>query len=86
MPSALTSEIPGADPAWHRQDDHPFYKPSHYRLQHFVREYVDKYIAPNVEEWEKAGEIPVEVRGSQFNARPKVRELTVCRHSRDMLR
>lgn len=62
MPSALTSEIPSADPAWHRQDDHPFYKPSHYRLQRFVREYVDKYIAPNVEEWEKAGEIPVEVR------------------------
>ncbi|KAL3450790.1 acyl-CoA dehydrogenase/oxidase [Aspergillus insuetus] len=60
MPSALTSEIPAADPAWHRQDDHPFYKPSHYRLQRFVREYVDKYIAPNVEEWEKAGEIPVE--------------------------
>jgi formylglycine-generating enzyme required for sulfatase activity len=62
MSSALTSEIPGADPAWHRQDDHPFYKPSHYQLQRFVREYVDKYIAPNVEEWEKAGEIPVEVR------------------------
>ncbi|OJI99671.1 hypothetical protein ASPVEDRAFT_51031 [Aspergillus versicolor CBS 583.65] len=60
MPSALTSEIPSADPAWHRQDDHPFYKPSHYRLQRFVREYVDRYIAPNVEEWEKAAEIPIE--------------------------
>ncbi|KAL4810643.1 hypothetical protein BDV18DRAFT_155255 [Aspergillus unguis] len=60
MPSALTSEIPSADPAWHRQEDHPFYKPSHYRLQRFVREYVDKYIAPNVEEWERAGEIHIE--------------------------
>ncbi|KAJ5599221.1 hypothetical protein N7450_000288 [Penicillium hetheringtonii] len=61
MTSALTSDIPGADPAWHTQNDHPFYKPSHHRLQRFVREYVDTYIAPNVEDWEKAGEIPAEV-------------------------
>ncbi|KAJ5243275.1 uncharacterized protein N7469_001602 [Penicillium citrinum] len=61
MTSALTSDIPGADPAWHTQNDHPFYKPSHHRLQRFVREYVDTYIAPNVEGWEKAGEIPAEV-------------------------
>ncbi|OQE31280.1 hypothetical protein PENSTE_c001G04698 [Penicillium steckii] len=61
MTSALTSEIPGADPAWHTQNEHPFYKPSHHRLQRFVREYVDKYIAPNVEDWEKAGEVPAEV-------------------------
>lgn len=86
MPSALTSEIPSADPAWHRQDDHPFYKPSHYRLQRFVRHYVDKYIAPNVEEWEKAGEIPVEVRIAVERTSHGLGTHTVYRHSRDMLR
>ncbi|KAL5360468.1 acyl-CoA dehydrogenase/oxidase [Aspergillus floccosus] len=60
MQLALTSEIPGADPSWHRRQDHHYYKPSHHRLQRFVREYVDREIAPNVEEWEKTGEIPVE--------------------------
>ncbi|KAL4895008.1 acyl-CoA dehydrogenase/oxidase [Aspergillus ambiguus] len=60
MQLALTSEIPGADPSWHRRRDHPYYKPSHHRLQRFVREYVNRDIVPNVEEWEKTGEIPVE--------------------------
>lgn len=59
---ALTSKIPNADPSWHRRDDHPYYKPSHYRLQRFVREYVNEHIAPNVEEWERTGEIPLSVR------------------------
>jgi hypothetical protein len=62
MSHALTSEIPGADPAWHRRHDTPYYKESHYRLQRFVREYVDREIAPNVEEWEKQGEVPKAVR------------------------
>lgn len=61
MESALTSEIPSADPAWHHRQDHPYYKPSHYRLQRFVREYVDAEIAPNVEDWERQGDIPVTV-------------------------
>jgi hypothetical protein len=53
MVSALTSEIPGADPAWHRLHDHPYYKESHFKWQRFVREYLDREIAPNVEKWEK---------------------------------
>ena len=60
---ALTSEIPGADPAWHHQQDHPYYKPSHHKLQRFVREYVDAEIAPNVEDWERQGDIPIAVCG-----------------------
>ncbi|GLI79132.1 hypothetical protein PoHVEF18_007458 [Penicillium ochrochloron] len=58
MASALTSEIPGADPAWHRRQDHPYFKESHYKLQRFVREYVDREIAPNVEDWERNAEVP----------------------------
>lgn len=58
MASALTSEIPSADPAWHRRHDHPHYKESHFKLQRFVRDYVNREIAPNVEEWEKKGEVP----------------------------
>lgn len=61
MQSALMSEIPSADPAWHRWQDHPFYKASHHRLQRFVREYVDTEIAPNVEDWERQQDIPVTV-------------------------
>lgn len=61
MENALTSEIPSADPAWHHRQDHSYYKPSHYRLQRFVREYVDAEIAPNVEDWERQGDIPVTV-------------------------
>ncbi|CAL5869154.1 uncharacterized protein PFLUO_LOCUS3382 [Penicillium psychrofluorescens] len=58
MASALTSQIPGADPAWHCRHDHPYYNESHHRLQKFVREYVSGEISPNVEEWEKQGEVP----------------------------
>ncbi|KAJ6002964.1 hypothetical protein N7451_005511 [Penicillium sp. IBT 35674x] len=58
MASALTSDIPSADPAWHRRHDHPYFKESHHKLQRFVREYVDREIAPNVEEWEKQGYVP----------------------------
>lgn len=64
MASALTSEIPGADPAWHRRHDHPYFKESHYKLQRFVREYVDREIAPNVEEWERNAEVPEAVSGN----------------------
>lgn len=67
MSLALTSSIPGADPSWHRRADHPYFKPSHYKLQGFVREYVDEYIAPEVGEWERTGEIPEAVCAS-FNA------------------
>jgi hypothetical protein len=63
MVSALTSEIPGADPAWHRRHGHPYFKESHYKLQRFVREYVDREIAPNVEEWERNAEVPESVSG-----------------------
>lgn len=61
---ALASDIPGADPSWHHRQDHPYYKPSHHRLQRFVREYVDTEIAPNVEEWERQGDIPETVRST----------------------
>lgn len=67
MTLALTSQIPGADPAWHRRQDHSYYNESHHRLQNFVREYVSREISPNVEEWEKQGEVPETVSCSKVH-------------------
>lgn len=66
MSTALTSKVPSADPSWHSRRDNPFYKDSHYRLQKFVREYVDREIAPNVAEWERTGDIPEKVGFNYF--------------------
>jgi hypothetical protein len=82
MASALTSDIPGADPAWHRRHDHPNFKDSHYKLQRFVREYVDREIAPNVEEWERNAEVPETVSRSYQQRRSLM--LTNYRPLRDM--
>lgn len=61
MADTITSPIPFADPPWHSSKEHPYYKDSHRRLQKYVREYVDKEISPNVEEWERQGYVPEEV-------------------------
>lgn len=58
MSSALTSKIPFADPSWHTDTSHPYYKDSHRRLQRFIREYVDAEITPNAGEWETQGFVP----------------------------
>lgn len=70
---ALTSDIPGADPSWHHRQDHLYYKSSHHRLQRFLREYVDIEISPNVEEWERQGDIPATVRSTSN----PIHELTI---------
>lgn len=71
MSLALTSSIPGADPSWHRRGDHPYFKPSHHKLQRFVRQYVDENIRPNVDEWERNGEIPEAVSRLGVSHTPK---------------
>jgi hypothetical protein len=56
------STTPFADPLWLNRGFSPYYTDSHRRLQKEVREYVDTYIAPFCEEWEKTGVVPQEVR------------------------
>lgn len=58
MASALTSNVPFADPNWHTDTGNPYYKDSHRRLQRFIREYVDSEIVPNGAEWEAQGYVP----------------------------
>lgn len=58
--STLTSNIPFADPSWHKDTAHPYYKDSHRKLQRFIREYVDSEITPNAGEWEAQGYVPDE--------------------------
>ena len=58
---ASVSTIPFADPLWLNRRFSPYYTDSHRRLQKEVREYVDTYIAPFCEEWEKQGFVPQEV-------------------------
>jgi hypothetical protein len=60
MADTITSPIPFADPTWHQDKSHPFYKDSHRTLQRFLRSYVDSEIAPNVAQWEKQGFVPEE--------------------------
>lgn len=62
MADCITSNIPSADPSWHTDKNHPYYKDSHRKLQRFIREYIDAEVAPNVEQWEKQGFVPEKVR------------------------
>jgi Acyl-CoA dehydrogenase, N-terminal domain len=60
MTETISSHIPFADPTWHQDKSHPYYKNSHRNLQKFLRKYVDSEIAPNVAQWEKQGFVPKE--------------------------
>lgn len=52
---------PFSEPFWHFNIQPPHYKASHLRLQVETRNYVDKYINPYCEEWERAGMVPEQV-------------------------
>lgn len=56
------SKIPFGDPLWLNRSYSPYYTDSHRRLQKEVRSYVDTYISPFCDEWEKQGFVPLEVR------------------------
>lgn len=62
MTSKLSS-APFAEPLWYTRADNRHYNDSHVKLRQEVREYVNTYIAPFCEEWEKNGAIPSEVGG-----------------------
>ena len=55
------SSAPYADPLWLSRKMSPYYDETHVRLQQEARQYVDTYIAPFCEEWERQGAVPKEV-------------------------
>lgn len=61
MVDVFGASSPYAEPLWYSRGHSPYYGPSHRRLRAEARKYVDTYIAPHVEDWEKNGSIPTEV-------------------------
>jgi hypothetical protein len=55
------SLAPFADPLWHSRPFGAYYNNSHRKLQKEAREYVDTYLTPFCDEWEKQGAVPPEV-------------------------
>ena len=53
--------IPYADPAWYQGHQSQYYNESHEALRNEVREWVEEYIEPNVDDWEEEGKIPPEI-------------------------
>ena len=56
------SPLPFAEPAWY--DDRnatPYYNEHHVEFRAKCRRFVDEQIIPNIEAWEKAGEVPITV-------------------------
>ncbi|CAN9465201.1 unnamed protein product [Alternaria alternata] len=50
-----------SDPLYLTRSASPYYKDSHLRLQHELREYVSTHISPFCEEWELKGKVPADV-------------------------
>jgi alkylation response protein AidB-like acyl-CoA dehydrogenase len=48
------SNVPFAEPGWYRGIASPYYNDSHVALRAKVRDFVDKELLPNVDEWEEA--------------------------------
>lgn len=63
MPRAIRPPTaPYSEPLLPQLDiQNPYYTELHYNLRAYVRDYVDSNIAPYVQEWEEAGEVPTSV-------------------------
>jgi alkylation response protein AidB-like acyl-CoA dehydrogenase len=61
MVDVFGAATPYAEPLWYSRGHSPYYGDSHRRLRQEARNYVDTYISPYVEEWERTGTIPTEV-------------------------
>ncbi len=53
--------IPYCDPNWYQGHHSEYYNETHVALRAEVREWVEEYLEPNIEEWEEAKEIPNEI-------------------------
>ncbi|KAI3635816.1 hypothetical protein MIR68_006454 [Amoeboaphelidium protococcarum] len=54
---AFGDQIPFADPAWYQPDwNSPYFNDSHRRLRAYTREFVEKHIMPDVQDWSEAND------------------------------
>ncbi|KAF5115037.1 hypothetical protein DV454_002577 [Geotrichum candidum] len=49
--------IPYADPSWYQGYHSPYYNETHVALRQEIREWVEEYVTPNIEDWEEEGKI-----------------------------
>jgi len=72
MPStfaAFGSDVPYAEPAWYRGVPTPYYQDKHVAFRAKVRAWVDENLKPYVDEWDEAGQCPIEeLRASAHKA------------------
>ncbi|KAJ3460367.1 hypothetical protein MRS44_011234 [Fusarium solani] len=61
---------PFSEPYWHYGAPPPYYTESHFKLQADTRAYVNEYITPFCEEWERQGSIPRYVAAGLFPPEP----------------
>ena len=45
--------IPYADPSWYQGYHSPYYNETHVALRQEIREWVEEYVTPNIEDWEE---------------------------------
>lgn len=63
------SDVPYAEPAWYRGVPTPYYTEKHAAFREKTRKWVDENLVPYVDEWDEAGECPIEeLRISAFKA------------------
>lgn len=60
--SSIASEtfgemIPFADPSWYQGYYSPYYNETHVALRKEIREWVEEYIIPNIDDWEEEGKV-----------------------------
>ena len=51
---------PYAEPAWYRGVPTPFYEEKHAKFRHKMRTWVEANLVPFNEEWDEAGQCPIE--------------------------
>eukprot|EP01127_Copromyxa_protea_P010106 TRINITY_DN2435_c0_g1_i1.p1 TRINITY_DN2435_c0_g1~~TRINITY_DN2435_c0_g1_i1.p1 ORF type:complete len:410 (-),score=99.70 TRINITY_DN2435_c0_g1_i1:29-1258(-) len=65
---AFGSDIPYAEPSWYRGFSTPYYNDSHVNFRAKVRDWCEKEIVPNVEEWEENQDYPRDLHRKCYEA------------------
>jgi acyl-CoA dehydrogenase len=57
---------PFSEPPWLLNHPSPYYTESHRTWQRFCRGFLDKHFTPYALQWERDGEVPLHVYGTQL--------------------
>ena len=69
----MAAAVPFSEQPWITGLPSPFYNESHHKWQKFCREYFDEHINPYVLDWERDGEVPLDVYGIANLSDPRSR-------------